>query len=105
MKRKAEISAILEFMFYIALPVCVVFGGLYALRASTYKSHCEKCIRLENAIDATLSVIYQDHPDYYMDVLVETEEFQQLNDLLHEIPDSSRKKMREVFPDIESTKP
>ena len=104
MKRKAEISVILEFMFYIALPVCVVFGGLCALHASN-KPHCEKCIRLENAIDATLSVIYKDCPDYYMDILVETEEFQQLNDLLHEIPDSSKKKMREVFPDIESSKP
>lgn len=104
MRKRAELSAILELMFYIVLPVCSVFVGLCALHAST-KPRCEKCVRLENAIDATLGVIYKDHPDYYMDVLVETEEFQQLNDLLHEIPDSSRKKMREVFPDIESQKP
>ena len=103
-KFKAETYTILMVIVTVVVPTvflllatCVVYAN--SKPQTQIVQHCAGCEELEIAIDAVLEVIYEDNPDYYLDVLCETEEFCRLQDILCEIPDSTKKKLKKVFPD------
>ena len=106
MKQKTikVIELILAALFVVILSLA--FFGMYSMcsaQTTTKVTKCERCIKLEHAIIQVLAIIEEDETDYVLDVLSETDEYCTLYELLNEnysIPDSTYRKMRQVFPDL-----
>lgn len=92
----------------MALAITMIVIALVAMFLSAYtvqqqRKRCKRCIELEYAIEQVIDVIREDQTDYWLDVLCETEEYCNLYDLLNEdceIPDSTYRRLRTVFPDL-----
>lgn len=69
---------------------------------------CERCLILEYNIQKLMNTIEEDYPDYVLDVLSETDEWIDLEELVSErsiVTDSAYRKLRNTLPDLPSKQP
>lgn len=84
--------------------ICMMFHTSYKINENRNNTvvRCERCERLEEAIDNVLVEIYTDNPDYYLDILCEGDAYCNLQSIIME----SHEKKEKVFnPDKQSPKP
>lgn len=66
---------------------------------------CERCLILEYNVQKLMNTVEEDYPDYVLDVLSETDEWIELEELVSERPivtDSMYRKLRNTSPDLPS---
>lgn len=107
---KAEQYVIRMMILCVLVPVATLLAiTIYAHAKSTHipvrVSSCERCEVLETQIDNLLSRIYSDDPDYYLDVLSESDEYAELQQTLMEPISSVKHRPRNTKPDKPSKKP
>ena len=84
----------------IIMALCVSFCS-----SKEPEPYCERCILMEKYIRHILYDVEEHDPDFVMDVLCETDDWEALEDLIGPInppiiKDSVYRKLRNVFPDL-----
>ena len=107
---KAERYVIRMIVLCVLLPVATLLAiTMYTYAKDTHVpirvTSCERCEVLEKQVDNLLSRIYSDDPDYYLDVLSESEEYAELQQTLMEPVSSIKRRPRNIKPDEPSKKP
>lgn len=90
----------------MGMAIIVILISL-AIFFSSANKYCEKCVLMEKYVRNILIDVEIHDPDFVMDVLCETDDWQCLEDLIGPINppvirDSTYRKLRNVFPDLPS---